>query len=138
VTIAPDTPLIAAAKRLDEAKVKRLPAVDERGRLVGIVARGDLLRVYLRPDREIAEEVRGEVLRRTLWVEPGQIEVEVRDGGGARRAARAGGLPPARLAGRPPRLVAGVAAVVERPEREFDDRGRADGSPDAPAPWGLP
>jgi len=137
VTIAPDTPLIAAAKRLDEAKVKRLPVVDERGRLVGIVARGDLLRVYLRPDREIAEEVREEVLRRTLWVEPGQIEVEVRDGV-VTLSGRADRHSTAQLAVKFTQLVAGVVDVVDRLEFEFDDRKLADASPYAPTPWGLP
>lgn len=137
VTIAPDTPLIAAAKRLDEAKVKRLPVVDEQGRLVGIVARSDLLRVYLRPDREIEEEIREEVLRRTLWVEPGQIEVTVRDGV-VTLTGRADRRSTAELAVKFTQSVAGVVDVVDRLDFEFDDRKLAGASHYGPNPWGMP
>lgn len=44
------------------ARVKRLPVVDETGCLEGIVSRADLLKVFLRDDEEIAEEVRREVV----------------------------------------------------------------------------
>lgn len=43
---APDTPLDVAARLMHERRVKRLPVV-ENGRLVGIIARADLLRVLL-------------------------------------------------------------------------------------------
>lgn len=43
VTVTPRTPLGAAADLLDRHRVKRLPVV-ENGKLVGIVARADLLR----------------------------------------------------------------------------------------------
>ena len=46
-----------AAIRMAERNVNRLP-VTEDGRLVGIVTRGDLLRVYARPDAQLAEDVR--------------------------------------------------------------------------------
>lgn len=36
----------AAALALKDNKVKRLPVVDQKGRLVGIVSEGDLVRVY--------------------------------------------------------------------------------------------
>ena len=39
------TPLAAAARLMDAEQVKRLPVVDDLGRLVGIVSRGDLLKV---------------------------------------------------------------------------------------------
>ncbi len=42
-TAAPDTPLDVAAKLMHERRVKRLPVV-EHGRLVGILARADLIR----------------------------------------------------------------------------------------------
>jgi len=50
------------------------------GRLVGIVTRADLIRAFVRPDYVIAAEIRDEVLRRVLWLAPGVIEVDVRDG----------------------------------------------------------
>lgn len=56
--VAPTGTSIAAAARLMDAEdVKRLPVVDERGRLIGIVARSDLLKAHLRPDDEIRDDV---------------------------------------------------------------------------------
>jgi CBS-domain-containing membrane protein len=42
--------LAAAARLLRVHLIKRLPVVDPRQRLVGIVSRSDLLSVFLRPD----------------------------------------------------------------------------------------
>jgi CBS domain-containing protein len=70
----------AAARRMTEKGVNRLPVVALDGRLVGIVTRADLIRAFVRPDHVIAAEIRDEVLRRVLWLAPGVIEVDVRDG----------------------------------------------------------
>ena len=42
--------------------------------------RGDLLRVFLRGDEAIREEITRDVLHRTLGLEPADVAVEVRDG----------------------------------------------------------
>ncbi len=42
--------------------VKRLPVVNAIGLLEGVVSRSDLLKVFLRPDEEIEDEVRNAVL----------------------------------------------------------------------------
>ncbi|HZD69282.1 MAG TPA: CBS domain-containing protein [Actinomycetes bacterium] len=80
VKVGPDATLREAARLLHERKVKRLPVIDEEGRAIGIVGRGDLLKVFLRPDQEILEEVTHRVLFRLLWLEPGTIKVQVDDG----------------------------------------------------------
>jgi CBS domain-containing protein len=81
VTIAPDGTLGEAARLMHRRAVKRLPVVDpDGGVIVGIVSRTDLLKVYLREDGEIAREVREDVIRRTLWIDPDTIRVVVRDG----------------------------------------------------------
>jgi CBS domain-containing protein len=80
VTVDSDTSLPAVAKMMDEERVKRLPVVDEQGRLVGIISRRDLLRVYLRDDAAIRDDIREQVLRRTLWIDPDTITVEVNRG----------------------------------------------------------
>src|SRR6266540_2794232 len=46
-----------AARLAASAGVKRLPVADEQRRLVGIVTRSDLLKVFMRPDEEIRREV---------------------------------------------------------------------------------
>jgi CBS-domain-containing membrane protein len=81
ISIAPDATLGAAARLMHRRTVKRLPVVDpEDGVIVGIVSRTDLLKVFLREDQEIAREVREDVIRRTLWIDPDTIRVVVRDG----------------------------------------------------------
>jgi CBS domain-containing protein len=77
VTVGLQTPVGEAAHTMDRERVKRLPVVDEAGRLVGIVSRADLLRVFLRADVDIATEIREEVLVRTLWIDPDTITVAV-------------------------------------------------------------
>ncbi len=80
VTVRPDASLGEAARLMHRKAVKRLPVVDEEGRVRGIVSRTDLLKVFLRDDAEITREVREDVIRRTLWIEPDSIRVMVRDG----------------------------------------------------------
>ncbi|TMR92423.1 CBS domain-containing protein [Nonomuraea basaltis] len=64
-TTNPDVAVVLAARQMDKYGVKRLPVVDAEGRLVGIVSRRDLIKVFLRPDadieRQVRETVRGEV-----------------------------------------------------------------------------
>jgi CBS domain-containing protein len=79
ITIGPEATVVEAAKLMIEQNVKRLPVVDADGCLIGIVSRADLLWVFLRPDDEIAEEIRHEVFARTLLQEP-TYTVAVTDG----------------------------------------------------------
>jgi len=45
ITVRPDTDVREAARMVDEKRIKRLPVVDDEGRLVGIVSRADMLKV---------------------------------------------------------------------------------------------
>jgi CBS-domain-containing membrane protein len=80
VTVAPDASVAEAARLLHRHGIKRMPVVDPAGPLLGIVSRADLLKVFLRSDAEIAQEVRQDVLVRALWVDPDTVTVKVRDG----------------------------------------------------------
>lgn len=62
VSVHADATLGEAARIMARRKVKRLPVVDRVGMLQGVVSRGDLLKVFLRPDEEMAEEIRDSVL----------------------------------------------------------------------------
>lgn len=62
VTIRADHPVALAARELHSHGFKRFPVVDEQGKLVGILTRSDLLKVFLRTDHEIARDV-GEATR---------------------------------------------------------------------------
>lgn len=52
--------------------------VDESETLVGIVSRGDLLRVFLRRDDALRDEIAGDVLVRALGLAPSDVAVDVR------------------------------------------------------------
>ncbi|WP_155056026.1 CBS domain-containing protein [Streptomyces blattellae] len=62
VTVHADASLAEAARIMARRHVKRLPVVDGVGLLQGVVSRSDLLKVFLRRDAEIADEIRGSVL----------------------------------------------------------------------------
>lgn len=79
ITIHPDAPIGAAARRMTDNHLTLLPVVDAAGELMGVVTRRDLLRVFLRPDEDIAAEVRA-VLADVLLVDTAAMTVSVRDG----------------------------------------------------------
>jgi CBS domain-containing protein len=76
VTALEVTPVVVAAKRMEDAGVKRLPVVNLAGRLIGIVSRHDLLKVFLRTDAEILDDVRRDI-QLVPGVDAGQVWVEV-------------------------------------------------------------
>jgi CBS domain-containing protein len=80
VTVGPDEPVAAAARRMHDRNVKRLPVVDHGGTLVGIVTRADLLKVFLRPDEDLRFDVLDHVVGGLLRLPPGAVEVTVSDG----------------------------------------------------------
>lgn len=79
ITIGPERSVAEAARLMIERKVNRLPVVKGE-ELVGIVTRADLVRAFTREDAVIAEEIRDEVLKRALWIDPADVTVEVERG----------------------------------------------------------
>jgi len=79
ITIGPHATIPAAARLMNTHHLRRLPVVDDKGRLAGIVSRRDLLSVFLRPDEDIAADVRT-LIDEVLLAEPGEADVSVRDG----------------------------------------------------------
>ncbi|HEY9522966.1 MAG TPA: CBS domain-containing protein [Thermopolyspora sp.] len=67
VTVRPHASVAAAARLMAAHGVKRLPVVDQDGCLEGIVSRKDLVKVFLRPDADIAREVREDILGHSMW-----------------------------------------------------------------------
>jgi CBS domain-containing protein len=80
ITVTRATPVVAVAKLMEAERVKRVPVVDHEDRLLGIVSRRDLVKMYLRADSEIREDVEANVLRRALWLEPVDVRVTVSEG----------------------------------------------------------
>ncbi|WP_327279872.1 CBS domain-containing protein [Streptomyces sp. NBC_01205] len=66
VTVPKDATIRAAARLMARSHLKRLPVVDAGGRLTGVVSRGDLLKVYLRPDPDIGAEIREMIMYQLL------------------------------------------------------------------------
>ncbi len=80
VTVRPEATLTEAARLMHRRGVKRLPVVDQEGRLAGLVSRADLIQAFLRSDDSIAREVREEVISRTLAIDQAEVTVTVVDG----------------------------------------------------------
>ena len=79
ITIHADASLPAAARTMNSHHLKRLPVVKPDGTLEGIVSASDLLSVFLRPDEDIATEVR-EMLSQILLTDPDAVTVRVHNG----------------------------------------------------------
>lgn len=80
LTVLPTRRVDAAAAIMLDRQVNRLPVVDDRGVLVGIVTRADLVRAFVHTDEEIAQEIRQEVLLRELWLQPEDFAIRVERG----------------------------------------------------------
>jgi CBS domain-containing protein len=79
ITIGLDATIPAAARLMNTYHITRLPVVDRKGKLVGIVSRRDLLSVFLRPDADIAHDAR-QVLDELPLADPKEVIAEVRHG----------------------------------------------------------
>jgi CBS domain-containing protein len=79
-TVSPEDTVEHAARLMYLRRVKRLPVTDEARHLVGIVSRADVLAVYGRPDVEIGEDIRRDVLLTESPADPGTFDVSVTDG----------------------------------------------------------
>lgn len=80
VTVHARSTLAQAARIMAHRRVKRLPVVNDEGVLEGIVSRADLLKVFLRADEELAEEVRHEIVAHLFPAAVEPVGVEVQDG----------------------------------------------------------
>jgi len=133
VTIGPEAPLADAARLMHRRGFRSLPVVDEDGRVIGIVARRDLLQAFLRPDADIRREVEEEILHRSLWLPEGSVRVEVTEG----VVSLNGTVDRATVVPILVRMVEGTDGVVRVHHRlsfEFDD---AEVRPYVPVPWGV-
>jgi CBS-domain-containing membrane protein len=80
VTVMPDTPIAAAVRQMFQHRINRLPVVGPDGRLVGIVSRSDVLRMFLRSDVSIRREVRTAVAGDMPFIGKGRVWADVTDG----------------------------------------------------------
>ncbi len=78
-TCAPEEPAASAARRMLRRDVRVMPVTDD-DRVVGMLARHDILRLFDRPDAEISDRV-DDLLANPLWApEDHHVEAAVHDG----------------------------------------------------------
>jgi CBS domain-containing protein len=121
VAIAPDATVAEAARRMHTTQVKRLPVLAEGGRLVGIISRADLLKVFNRPDEAIRREIMDEVIVGEFMMDPDRFFIQVHQGVAVLegRVERRSILP---LLVRAVHGVGGVVQVEDRLAYDIDDR----------------
>jgi len=124
LTVGADEPLSAAARKMQLKKVKRLLVTADDGQLLGIVTRADLLRLYTRADAAIRGDVINHVLRRILWIDTRQVQVDVQ-AGVVTLSGAVGRRTTAAIAARLAADVPGVVAVRDEIRYEFDDSALA-------------
>ncbi|MGW1894322.1 CBS domain-containing protein [Streptomyces sp. NPDC002004] len=118
VVAEPGWSVIRAARTMEDRRIKRLPVVDDTGRLIGVISRSDLVQLFLRRDHAIQEEIVEDVLTRTLGLSPSALTVEVADG----RVTLSGSVPRRSLVTVAVRLCESVDGVVDVVDRlGFDD-----------------
>jgi CBS-domain-containing membrane protein len=120
VTVQPGSSVVTAAKLMEQEQVKRLPVIDELGNLVGIVSRNDLLKMYMRPDAEIHDDIVEGVIRRILWLDPLSVEVDV-TGGVVTLIGTVDRKTTAEIAAHVTKGVPGVVRVVDKLAWNYDD-----------------
>jgi len=129
LTTRPDATLAQAARTMAHSKVKRLPVVNELDMLEGIVSRADLLKVFLRGDEEIAEEVHREVASYLFPTPASAIRVDVHDG----VVKLVGRVRDRSLVPVAARLVRAVEGVVDV-DFDLEERGNSGSSTGTPRP----
>ncbi|MFF9981842.1 CBS domain-containing protein [Streptomyces erythrochromogenes] len=113
VTVPKDATIAGAARLMAKGPFKRLPVVDGDGRLMGAVSRGDLLKIYLRPDGDLAEELRDLLTARLIPSGSAIVHVHV-DQGVVRLEGEVSDPGTAEVLVRVARTVPGVVDVVSR------------------------
>jgi CBS domain-containing protein len=77
ITVPTDTTLAEAARLMQARNVRRLVAVDARGRIAGIVSRSDLLQVFLRTDEDLRADVVDRIIPAVLIELSEDVSIQV-------------------------------------------------------------
>jgi CBS domain-containing protein len=120
-TIGPNASVARAARCMREHGVGWLPVVEDDGRVVGVLGRSDLLRVFSRPDGEIRDEVADDVLATILLVDPRRVAIDV-DQGVVTLTGQLDTRADTEMALRFVERLEGVVAVIDRLTYRYDER----------------
>lgn len=80
ITITADATISEAARVMSHRRIKRIPVVDDAGTLIGVISRADIVNAFTRPDEVIEDEVREDIIRRLLFLDPSVVTVSVTEG----------------------------------------------------------
>jgi CBS domain-containing protein len=80
VVIGPHAGLAEAARLMARHHVRRLPVIDGREQLVGVVSQSDLLTVFLVPDQQLADTVTARIAHALPDADTSSLTVSVTDG----------------------------------------------------------
>jgi len=119
LSVSPDLELMDAARFMHEHSVKRVLVVED-DRMVGILSRFDVVAAFTRPDDLIEDEIREDLIRRVLFVDPETVEVTVANGV-VSFIGTIGTRTEARLLGELARRLDGVVSVDNRLDWRIDD-----------------
>ena len=120
ITITADATVSEAARVMSHRRVKRLPVVDDEGALIGVISRADVVNAFTKPDEVIEDEVREDIIRRLLFLDPDEVGVEVKDGV-VTLSGELENRTEAHLLEELTRRIAGVVRVISHLEFQVDD-----------------
>ena len=79
ITVPGGMEILEAAKLMHDNDVKRVVVVEEF-KMAGVLSRIDIVSAFTRPDDLIEDEIREDLIRRVLFVDPETVSVEVANG----------------------------------------------------------
>ena len=80
IALGPDADHVEAARVMTKAGIERIPITGDSGELLGLLTRSDILRVFVRADAEIIDEIRNAVMKDVLWIDSRRIWVICQEG----------------------------------------------------------
>jgi CBS domain-containing protein len=119
ITVGAHETVTEAARLMTSIGIKRLPVVDDEGKLIGIVTRTDLVRAFMRGDEEIEREIR-EMILESLWLDEPGLKLTV-ERGEVRLAGKMRRRSDAELLARLTQRVPGVVVVHSTLRWDWDD-----------------
>ncbi len=131
ITIGPDADHAEAARLMKKVGIKRIPVVGDSGELLGLVSRSDVLRAFIRPDKDILDEIVNRVMTYVLWIDPKRVDLTCVDGNVV-LSGRLETRSDAELLAEFTRRVDGVASLESKLTYEIDNT-KVSMAPPAPA-----
>lgn len=119
LSVSADLEILDAARFMQSNDVKRVVVVEDE-KMVGVLSRFDIVAAFTRPDDLIEDEIREDLIRRVLFVDPETVDVSVTNGI-VRLVGTIGTLTEARLVEDLARKLDGVVEVQNDLTWRLDD-----------------